>query len=129
MIGHNDHLFQTCSNPLTFFVVLLSMNPFLNNSDPILDNLSTNYPLFNFIKIVKFLSKMCLNLFFYMENWPNIYDVIKQNELELAKTVFKIQPNKADNFFCFLLFVQSFNCLYLWNQLPNLCGVFTKLKP
>ena len=56
-------------------------------------------------------------------------DVIKQNELELANTVFKIQPNKADSFFCFLLFVQSFNCLYLWNQLPNLCGVFTKLKP
>ena len=53
----------------------------------------------------------------------------KQNELELANTVFKIQPNKADSFFCFLLFVQSFNCLYLWNQLPNLCGVFTKLKP
>ena len=30
--------------------------------------------------------------------------------------------------YCFS-FVQSFNCLYLWNQLPNLCGVFTKLKP
>ena len=29
---------------------------------------------------------------------------------------FKIQPNKADRFFCLLLFVQSFNCLYLWNQ-------------
>ena len=42
---------------------------------------------------------------------------------------FKIQPNKADSFFCFLFFVQSFNCLYLWNQLPNLCGVFTKFKP
>ena len=56
-------------------------------------------------------------------------DVIKQNESELANTVFKIQPNKADSFFCFLLLVQSFNCLYLWNQLPNLCGVFTKLKP
>ena len=31
---------------------------------------------------------------------------------------------------CFVsLFVQSFNCLYLWNQLPNLCGIFIKLKP
>ena len=57
-----------------------------------------------------------------------IYDVIKQNESELANTVFKIQPNKSD-FFCFLLFVKSFNCFYLWNQLPNLCGIFTKLKP
>ena len=56
----------------------------------------------------------------------SICDVIKQNESELANTVFKIQPNKADRFFCFLLFVQSFNCLYLWNQLPNLSGVFTK---
>ena len=56
--------------------------------------------------------------------------MIKQfYELELVNTVFKIQPNKADSFFCFLLFVQSFNCLYLWNHLPNLCGVFTKLKP
>ena len=59
----------------------------------------------------------------------NICDVIKQNELELANTVFKIQPNKADSFFCFLLFVQSLNCLYLWNQFSNLCGVFIKLKP
>ena len=55
--------------------------------------------------------------------------MIKQNESELANTDFKIQPNKADSFFCFLLFVQSFNCLYLWSQLPNLCAVFTKLKP
>ena len=54
-------------------------------------------------------------------------DVIRQSESELANTVFK--PNKADSFFCFLLFVQSFNCLYVWNQLPNLCGIFTKLKP
>ena len=38
-------------------------------------------------------------------------------------------PNKANSFFCFLLFVQSFNCVYVWNRLPNLCGVFTKLKP
>ena len=55
--------------------------------------------------------------------------MIKQNESELANTVFKIELNKAGSFFCFLLFVQSFNCLYFWNQLPNLCGVFTKLKP
>ena len=59
----------------------------------------------------------------------NKRDVIKQNESKLANTVFKIQSNKANNFFYFLLFVQSFNCLYLWNQLPNLCGIFTKLKP
>ena len=31
-------------------------------------------------------------------------------------------------FLFFLMFVQSFNCLYLWNKLPNLSGVFTKLK-
>ena len=54
---------------------------------------------------------------------------MKQNELELTNTIFKIQPNTADSFFCFLLFVQSFNCLYLWNKLPNLWGIFTKLKP
>ena len=58
----------------------------------------------------------------------HICDVIKQNESELAITVFKIQPNKADSFFCFLLFVQSFNCLHLWNQLPNLCGGFHQIK-
>ena len=34
----------------------------------------------------------------------------------------KIQPNKAKSLFCFLLFVQSFNCLYLWNKLSNFCG-------
>ena len=64
-----------------------------------------------------------------LTQYINICDVIKQNGLELANTVFKIQPNKADSFFCFWLFVQSFNCLYLWNQLSNLCGIFTKLKP
>ena len=58
-----------------------------------------------------------------------ICDVIKQNKSELANNVFKIQPNKDDSFFCFLLFVKSFNCLYLWNQLTNLCRGFTKLKP
>ena len=57
------------------------------------------------------------------------FDVIKQNELELANAVFKIQPNKTNSLFGFLLFVQSFNCLYLWNQLPNLCGGFTNIKP
>ena len=46
--------------------------------------------------------------------------MIKQNESELASTVFKIQPHKANSFFWFLLFLQSFNCLYLWNQLSNL---------
>ena len=56
-------------------------------------------------------------------------EVIKQNESELANTVFKIRSNKADSFFCFLLFVQSFNCLNLWNHLSNLGGGFTKLKP
>ena len=63
-----------------------------------------------------------------MRKWC-ICDLIKQNESELANTVFKIQPNKTCSFFCFLLFVQSFNCLYLWNQLTNLCGDFSKLKP
>ena len=66
-------------------------------------------------------------------SWPcvvhSICDVIKQNESELANTVLKIQPNKANSFLCFWLFVQSFSCLYLRNQLPNFCGVFTKLKP
>ena len=59
----------------------------------------------------------------------NICDVIKQNESEFTNNVFKIQPNKTNNFFCFWLFVQSFSCSYLWNQLPSLSGVFTKLKP
>ena len=55
--------------------------------------------------------------------------VIKQNKSELKNTVSKIQPNEADSFFSFLMFVQSFNCLYIWNQLPNLRWVFIKLKP
>ena len=66
---------------------------------------------------------------YFLSLWNVIKcDVNKQNESELANTIFKIQPNKADSFFCFLLFVQPFSCLYLGNQLPNLCGVFTKLK-
>ena len=55
--------------------------------------------------------------------------VIKQNESELANTVFKIQPYKANSLFCFLLFMQFFNYSYLWNPSPNLHRVFSKLKP
>ena len=62
-------------------------------------------------------------------NHMKICDAIKQNESELANIDFKIQSNEADSFFCFLLFLQSLNRLYLQNQVPNLCGVFTKLKP
>ena len=58
-----------------------------------------------------------------------ICDVFKQNESELAKTVCKIQLNKATSLFFFLLFLQSFNCLYFQNQMPHYYGVFTKLKP
>ena len=44
-------------------------------------------------------------------------DVIKQNVLELANTVFKIQPNKADSFFCFLLFELVCSVLQLFLSL------------
>ena len=37
-----------------------------------------------------------------------------------------LEPNKAENVFCFLLFLASFKCLYLWNQLTNLNKVFCK---
>ena len=56
-------------------------------------------------------------------------DVIKQNESKLANSVFKIQPNKTDSFFCFLLFVQQTpstvyifgtNCLISVGFSPNL---------
>ena len=57
----------------------------------------------------------------------NICDVIKQNQSEVGNIDFKIQPNKADNVFCFLLFLASFNCSYLWNQLTNFNGVFCKM--
>ena len=55
-------------------------------------------------------------------SWKHNCDVIKQNELELTNTVFKIQPNKADSFFCFLLFVQSFNCFYFGTNCPISVG-------
>ena len=57
-----------------------------------------------------------------------ICDAIKQNELELTNIKLKIQSNKADNFFCFLLFLQSLKMVLLENQMPNLHGVFAKLK-
>ena len=40
---------------------------------------------------------------------------------------FKIQPNKAEDVICFLLFLASFNCSYLWNQLTNFNEVFCKI--
>ena len=54
-------------------------------------------------------------------------DVIKQNQSEVGNIDFKIEPNKAENVFCFLSFVASFNCSYLCNQLTNFNGVFCKM--
>ena len=54
-------------------------------------------------------------------------DVIKQNQSEVGKIDFKIEPNKAGNVFCFLLLLASFNCSYLWNHLTNFIGVFCKM--
>ena len=54
-------------------------------------------------------------------------DVIKQNQSEVGNIDFKIEPNKAENIFCFLLFLASFNCSYLWNQLTNFNGFFCKM--
>ena len=57
----------------------------------------------------------------------NICDVIKQNQSEVGNIDFKIEANKAENVFCFLLFLASFNCSYLWNQLTNSNGIFCKM--
>ena len=65
-----------------------------------------------------------------------VCDVVKQNELELANTVFKIQPNKADSFFCFLfcfvfVFVFVFFCsiLKLFASLEPILKLFVSLEP
>ena len=57
----------------------------------------------------------------------NKCDVIKQNQSEVGNIDFKIEPNKAENVLCFLLFLASFNCSYLRNQLSNFNGVFRKM--
>ena len=57
----------------------------------------------------------------------NICDVIKQSQSEVGNIDFKIEPNKAENVFCFLLFLTSFIRSYLWNQLTNFNGVFCKM--
>ena len=54
-------------------------------------------------------------------------DVIKQNQSEVGNIDFKIEPHKAENVLCFLLCLASFNCLYLWNKLPNFNRVFCKM--
>ena len=58
----------------------------------------------------------------------HICDVMKQNQSEVRNIDFKIEPNKAENVFCFLLFLASFNYLYLWNPLTNFNWVFCKMK-
>ena len=56
----------------------------------------------------------------------HICDAIKQNESELINP--KIKPNKSDIFFLFFnVFAITQNAISQ-NQLPNLHGVFTKLK-
>ena len=54
-------------------------------------------------------------------------DVIKQNQSEVGNIDFTIQPNKAENFFCFLLFLASFNWSYLWNHSINFNVIFCKM--
>ena len=56
-----------------------------------------------------------------------ICDVIKQNQSQVGNIDFQIEPNKAENVFCFLLFLGSFICSYLWNQLTYFNGVFCKM--
>ena len=53
-------------------------------------------------------------------------DVIKQNQSELRNIDLKMEPNKAENVFCFLYF-GIFKCSYLWNRLTNFNGVFCKM--
>ena len=60
-----------------------------------------------------------LKLFMGMNSFKHICDVIKQNQSEVGNIDFKIEPNKAENVFCFLLFLASLNCSYLRNQLTN----------
>ena len=70
---------------------------------------------FVFLFVCLFFVLFCffLKYTYYVIIRKSICDAIKQNESEVANAVFKIQANKADSFFCFLLFLQSFNCLYL----------------
>ena len=56
-----------------------------------------------------------------------ICDVIKQNQSEVGNIGLKKESNKAENGFCVLLFLASFNCSYLWNQLTSFNGVFCKM--
>ena len=44
-------------------------------------------------------------MYYTLKDTIIICDVVKQYELELANTVFKIQPNKTDSFFCFLIII------------------------
>ena len=54
-------------------------------------------------------------------------DGIKQNQSEHGNIDFEIEPNKAENVFCFLLFLGSVNCSYHWNTLTNFNRVFCKM--
>ena len=61
---------------------------------------------------------------FLLRHWTEIVGVIKQNQSEVGNIDFKIEPNKTENVFCFLLFLASFNCSYICNQLTNFNGGF-----
>ena len=68
-----------------------------------------------------------LNMYVCIMLNTHICDVIKQNQSEVGNIDFKIEPNKIENAFCFLLFLASFKCSYLWNHLTNFNGVFCKM--
>ena len=55
-----------------------------------------------------------------------ICTVIKQNQSKVGNIDFKIEPNKAENVFCYLLFFADFNCSYLQNNWPISVGFSAK---
>ena len=88
-----------------------------------INNSRTAWP--TYILIFVFCLFVCL--FFKFLGQFTICDVIKQNQSEVGNIDFKKEPNKAENVFCFLLFLASFNCSYLWNQLTNFNWIFCKI--
>ena len=71
--------------------------------------------------------QMILSLVFPLPN-TIICDAINQDELQLANFDLKIQPNKADKFVCFLLFLQPFIILYLKNRICPISMKFSTNK-
>ena len=106
-----------------FLLILLDHITFSDSNNIILwlelEDISKKKTYFkNFSWFQFYVYKLCMIIYMWCDHakWVRTHKYCFKDTAKQSRS----------SFFSFLLFVQSLDCFYRWNQLPNLCGVFTK---